>query len=167
MHPHAEVDRELEVSVESTLKDVKERTETFVAELARKLQHRHITDSSFLPWYLFPQPDHLTGGPDVGLYVSKKNIRITETILHTMDLAIRNAQMFSKPLLDGISNESINLEGMAKICLTLNICERRDVAKYFVSARTLDSSLPLSQKELIEIIRQDGDKFTMQTFLAE
>ena len=167
MHPHAEVDRELEVSVESTLKDVKERTETFVAELARKLQHRHITDSSFLPWCLFPQPDHLSGGPDVGPYVSKKNIRITETILHTMDLAIRNAQMFSKPLLDGISNESINLEGMAKICLTLNTCERRDLAKYFVSARTLDSSLPLSQKELIEIIRQDGDEFTVQTFLAE
>lgn len=167
MHPHAEVDRELEVSVESTLKDVKECTEIFVAELARKLQHRHITGSSFLPWYLFPQPDHLSGGPDVGLYVSKKNIRITETILHTMDLAIRNAQMLSKPLLDDISNESINLEGMAKICLTLNTCERRDLAKYFVSARTLDSSLPLSQRKLIEIIRQDGDEFTVQTFLAE
>jgi serine/threonine protein kinase len=167
MHPHAEVDREQGVSIESALKDAKERTETFVAELARKLQHQHITDSSFLPWDLFPNPDHLPGGPDVGPYVSKKNIRITEAILHTMDLAIRNAQMFSKPLLDGISNESINLEGMAKIHLTLNICERRDLAKYFVSAKTLDSSLPLSQKELIKIIGQARVEFTMQTFLAE
>ncbi|OCL01527.1 kinase-like protein [Glonium stellatum] len=56
---------------------------------------------------------------------------------------------------------------MARICLILDICDRRDLAIFFVPARALDSSLPLSQKDLDKVIGQSGDERFVQSFITE
>jgi len=125
---------------------------------------------SDLPWSCLPDITPLRrssrrlADKGDGLLITEKMVQSAELSLSTF---INHCRGIGIRLTSRSGLDFAALSGMARICLVLQVLEKRELLEHFLAAEILDSAIPLPQVRLEQILGENRTPQDVELFLAE